>query len=115
MPRRPKRRERGMVLVMALFTMAALLVAATGALLVASSDIPATRNYRGAAQAHFAAESAILDALQTVNRPGAATFPNATGNNWTTPCGATSRHFGPFSRFTYNVTAYSCTNPANAR
>jgi len=113
MPRRPKRRERGMVLVMALFTMAALLVAATGALLVGSSDIRATRNYRGAAQVHFAAESAILDALQTVNGPGVVNFQNEIVNNWTTLWGATSRNFGPFSGFTYNVSVYSGTNPAN--
>ena len=113
MPRRPKRRERGMVLVMALFTMAALLVAATGALLVGSSDIRATRNYRGAAQVHFAAESAILDALQTVNGPGVVNFQNEIVNNWTTLWGATSRNFGPFSGFTYNVSVYSGTNPAD--
>ena len=113
MPRRPKRRERGMVLVMALFTMAALLVAATGALLVGSSDIRATRNYRGAAQVHFAAESAILDALQTVNGPGVVNFQNEIVNNWTTLWGASSRNFGPFSGFTYNVSVYSGANPAN--
>ena len=113
MPRTPKRRERGMVLVMALFTMAALLVAVTGALLVGSSDIRATRNYRGAAQVHFAAESAILDALQTVNGPGVVNFQNEIVNNWTTLWGASSRNFGPFSGFTYNVNVYSGTTPAN--
>jgi len=65
-----------MVLVMALFTMAALLVAATAALLVGASDVRATRNYRGAAQVHFVAESAILDAMQTVNGPGTVNFQN---------------------------------------
>ncbi|TMA58127.1 MAG: hypothetical protein E6J75_06100 [Deltaproteobacteria bacterium] len=113
MPRTPKRRERGMVLVMALFTMAALLVAVTGALLVGSSDIRATRNYRGAAQVHFAAESAILDALQTVNGPGVVNFQNEIVNNWTTLWGASSRNFGPFSGFTYNVSVYSGTTPAD--
>ena len=71
-----------MVLVMALFTMAALLVAATGALLVGASDVRATRNYRGAAQVHFVAESAILDAMQTVNGPGTVNFQNEIVNNW---------------------------------
>ena len=113
MPRRPKRRDRGMVLVMALFTMAALLVAATGALLVGSSDIRATRNYRGAAQVHFAAESAILDALQTVNGPGVVNFQAEIVNNWTTLWGASSRNFGPFSGFTYHVSVSSGANPAN--
>ena len=102
-----------MVLVMALFTMAALLVAATGALLVGASDVRATRNYRGAAQVHFVAESAILDAMQTVNGPGTVNFQNEIVNNWSALWGSTSRNFGPFSGFTYNVAVYSGANPAN--
>src|SRR5947208_3295991 len=111
MPRRPKRKDRGMVLVMALFTMAALLVAATGALLVGASDVRATRNYRGAAQVHFVAESAILDAMQTVNGPGTVNFQNEIVNNWSALWGSTSRNFGPFSGFTYNVAVYSGGTP----
>jgi len=113
MQRRPKRKDRGMVLVMALFTMAALLVAATAALLVGASDVRATRNYRGAAQVHFVAESAILDAMQTVNGPGTVNFQNEIVNNWSALWGSTSRNFGPFSGFTYNVAVYSGANPAN--
>src|SRR5438876_2946257 len=101
MSRKPKRADRGMVLVMALFTMAVLLAAATGALLVGSSDIRATRNHRGAAQVHFAAESGILDAMQTVNGPGVVNLQNEVVNQWTALWGTSARNFGPFSGFTY--------------
>src|SRR2546430_3043005 len=47
-----------------------------------ASDVRATRNYRGAAQVHFVAESAILDAMQTVNGPGTVNFQNEIVNNW---------------------------------
>ena len=113
MSRKPKRADRGMVLVMALFTMAVLLAAATGALLVGSSDIRATRNYRGAAQVHFAAESGILDAMQTVNGPGVVNLQNEVVNQWTALWGTSARNFGPFSGFTYTVAVYSGANPAN--
>ncbi|TMA69798.1 MAG: hypothetical protein E6J69_04650 [Deltaproteobacteria bacterium] len=113
MPRKPKRTDGGMVLVMALFTMAVLLAAATGALLVGSSDIRATRNYRGAAQVHFAAESGILDAMQTVNGPGVVNFQNEVVNQWTALWGTTARNFGPFGGFTYNVSVVPGANPAN--
>src|SRR5438128_3118655 len=113
MSRKPKRADRGMVLVMALFTMAVLLAAATGALLVGSSDIRATRNYRGAAQVHFAAESGILDAMQTVNGPGVVNLQNEVVDQWTALWGTSARNFGPFSGFTYTVAVYSGANPAS--
>src|SRR5207237_5231458 len=113
MPRKPKRTDGGMVLVMALFTMAVLLAAATGALLVGSSDIRATRNYRGAAQVHFAAESGILDAMQTVNGPGVVNFQNEVVNQWRALWGTTARDFGPVGGFTYNVSVVPGANPAN--
>src|SRR2546425_1571210 len=113
MPRKPKRADRGMVLVMALFTMAVLLAAVTGALLVGSSDIRATRNYRGAAQVHFVAESGILDAMQTVNGPGVVNLQNEVVNQWATLWGTTARNFGPFGGFTYSVSVYPDADPAN--
>jgi len=113
MPRKPNRADRGMALVMALFTMATLMAAVVGALLVGASDIRATRNYRGASQVHFVAESGILDAMQTVNGPGVVNLQNEVVNNWTAMWGATARNFGPFSGFTYNVAVYSGANPAN--
>src|SRR3989442_11091909 len=113
MPRKPKRTDRGMVLVMALFTMAVLLAAVTGALLVGASDSRATRNYRGAAQVHFVAESGILDAMQAVNGPGVVDLQNEVVNNWSALWGTTARNFGPFGGFTYNVAVYSGANPAS--
>jgi len=113
--RRARPSERGMALVMALFTVTALLLAATGALLVGSADMRATRNYRGAAQVHFAAESGILDALQNVNGAGIISFQNDVVNQWSNTFGTAARSFGPFAGFTYTVSPIlDAANPANS-
>src|SRR5262245_29227115 len=103
--RRPARRhgQKGIALPVALFTMACLLMVATSALLVGNSGIRATRNYRGAGQVHFAAESAISEAMQIINGPGVINFQNDVIANWPTMYGMMARNFAPLSGFTYFV------------
>src|SRR2546428_4843802 len=112
-PRRPG--ESGFALAVALFAMATLLLIVASALLVGSVNIEATRNFVGAAQAHFVAESAISEALQSVNGPGVVSFQNDVVGSWGTAFGASSHTFGPIAGFTYSVTAVaSASNPTNA-
>jgi hypothetical protein len=92
-----------MALAVALFAMTALLMTVTSALLVGSAGIRATRNYRGASQVHFVAESGIAHALQVVNRPGVTNFRNDVVNQWTTVFGTGTRSFGPLPGYTYSV------------
>jgi hypothetical protein len=89
----------------ALITMASLIVAAATGLQMASSNFRATRNYRGATQVHFAAESGITEALQVINGPGVVNFQSDVVNRWTTLWGTSAHSFSPLAGFTYNVTA----------
>jgi hypothetical protein len=105
--------ERGIALALALFAMAAMMVGATSALFVGADDIRASRNYRGAAQAHFAAESGLTHALQTINSVGVIDFKNEIvdewGNNW---FGATAQNF-PIAGYSYTLTPVEdATNPS---
>src|SRR5207247_7992373 len=103
--------ETGIALVLAMFALTTIVVASTSALLVASADIRATRNYRQASQVHFAAESAIAHALQVVNGPGVVNFQNDVVTPWATLFGTGARTFGPVGGYTYTVS--SLTDPAN--
>ena len=99
----------------ALFTLMAFIVATATSTLMASADIVATREARGASQVHFVAESGIAEALQRVNGPGVVNFQNDVVANWATAWGSGSHAFGPVSGFTYTVTAVvSATDPANS-
>src|SRR5438552_18204444 len=100
-PRRPG--ESGFVLAVALFAMATLLLIVASALLVGTVNVEATRNFRGAAQAHFVAESAISEALQVVNRPGVVNFQNDGLGEWATAFGRGSHTFAPIAGFTYSA------------
>jgi hypothetical protein len=113
-PKCPFRREneRGVVLVVALFTLATLMLVATGGMLVTSSTVRATRNYRGSAQVRFAAESAISEALQIINGPGLVAFDTNVVAPWTGIYGTADKSFAPFSGFTYYVTPFA--TPGNA-
>jgi hypothetical protein len=91
---------------LALFAMATLALALAASLIVGSSDIRATRNYRGATQVHFAAESAIAQALQIANKAngiGVVDYRNDVYNVWGTMFGTGARSFTPLSGFTYTV------------
>jgi len=98
----------------ALFTLMAFIVATATSTLMASADIVATREARGASQVHFVAESGIAEALQRVNGPGVVNFQNDVVGKWTTAWGSSSHAFGPVSGFTYTVTAVAgASDPAN--
>ena len=108
------RRERGIALVIALFAVATLLLAAASGLLVGSSNTRATRNYRGASQVHFAAEAGISHALQVINGVGVVNFQNDVVNGWSTTFGAGTRSFGALPGFRYTVNALANgANPAD--
>lgn len=110
-----RRGERGIALVLTLFALMALAMMTAGALLVGSSGIRATRNYRGAAQVHFASESAISQAMQVINGPGVINFQNDVVAAWPTLFGNAARQFGPLSGFSYTVAVTaSAADPANA-
>ena len=99
--------QRGIALVVALFTLAMLMLAATGGMLVTTSTVRATRNYRGSAQVRFVAESGISEALQVVNGPGLVSFQTNVVAPWTNIYGTADRSFAPLSGFTYSVTPFA--------
>jgi hypothetical protein len=110
--RRP-RAERGFALAMTLFAMSTLLMAAATAAYIASADIHATRNYRAASQAHFAAESGVSHAVQVVNGIGVVNFNNEIVAQWGTVFGTAAQNFGQ-PGYTYSVVALQdAADPAN--
>jgi hypothetical protein len=103
--------ERGLALAVALFALATLTVTASTSLLVGGAGLRATRNYRGATQVHFAAESAISEAVQAINGPGVVHFENDVVTPWGTLWGTSARSFA-LGGFTYTVTPFA--TPGNA-
>src|SRR5262249_31351088 len=104
-PRTVRPGERGVALALALFVMAALTVGATSALYIGSEDIKATRNYRGAVQAHFAAESGITRAVQRINQVGVIDFKNEIVDEWSNNWFGTNAQTFPLSGYSYTLTA----------
>jgi hypothetical protein len=94
--------ERGVVLAVVIFAIAALLIGSAGALLVGSGDIQATRNFRSASQATFVAESALTHALQDVNAVGVINYENEVVDGWSNFLGSADRDFG-FGGWQYAV------------
>src|SRR5205809_4619463 len=112
-PSRP--REQGFALAVALFAMGTLLLLVASALLIGTANVEATRNFRGAVQVHFVAESAISEALQVANGPGVVNFQNDVVGQWATAFGSGGHAFAPIAGFTYSVApAASAGSPANA-
>src|SRR5437773_203232 len=112
-PSRP--REQGFALAVALFAMGTLLLLVASALLIGTANVEATRNFRGAVQVHFVAESAISEALQVANGPGVVSFQNDVVGEWATAFGSGGHAFAPIAGFTYSVApAASAGSPANA-
>lgn len=99
-----RRNEAGMALVFALFGLGALVLAGAAALLAGSGNLVATRNYRGAEQVHFAAESGLTRALQAVNAVGVVHFRNEVVDNWGSFLGAGTQNFA-LNGFRYSVVA----------
>jgi len=107
--------QEGIALVLALLSMMTLLLAAATGLLVGSSSVSAMRNYRGAGQVHFVAESGISEALQTINGPGVINLQNDVVNQWGALWGPATHGFAPLSGFSYVVTPIATPgNTANA-
>src|SRR5437762_12679330 len=114
--RRPGRASgAGIAMAVALFALRVFVVRAAASALIARSDVRARRDTRGGSQAHFAAESAIAEALQRVNAPGVVNFQNDVVGQWAGVWGAGTHTFGPVSGCTYTVTPVaSATDPTNA-
>lgn len=116
-PTCPSRRkgQQGLAMAVALFTLATLMLAATSGMLVTSSTVRATRNYRGSSQVRFAAESAISQALQIINGPGLVSFQDNVVTPWAGTYGTANRAFAPLAGFEYYVTPIATVgNAANA-
>ena len=96
--------QDGIALVLALLSMVTLLLAAATGMLVGSAGMSAMRNYRGAGQVHFVAESGISEALQRINGTGVINIQNDVVNQWTAVWGSSSHGFAPLSGFSYVVT-----------
>jgi hypothetical protein len=105
--------ERGIAMALALFAMAAMMVGATSALFIGADDIEGSRNYRGAAQAHFAAESGLTHALQTINAVGVINFENEIVDHWDDNWfGSTPQSFA-LAGYQYTLTPVAdATNPS---
>jgi hypothetical protein len=103
-------------MVIALFTLVALAVMVSVGTLIGGSNTRATRNYREASQSQFVAESAIAQALQTVNSTsGVRNFQTDVVQAWPTMWGSGTRTFATQGGYTYSVTAAaSAGNPQNA-
>ncbi len=114
--RRRCRRSGGFALVLVLFVLLTLALVTAGTLLGTSADLRATRNYRGAQQVHFVAESGISMALQKVNAVGVVNFQNDVVNQWAAVFGGTgAQPFAPLPGFSFTVVPVaSAGNPANA-
>src|SRR2546427_11478454 len=80
----PRPGEAGFALAVALFAMATLLLLVASALLIGTANVEATRNFRGAVQVHFVAESAISEGLQVANGAGVVSFQNDVVVEWAT-------------------------------
>src|SRR2546426_10229198 len=112
---RSRQRAGGFALAVALFAMGTLLLLVASALLIGTANVEATRNFRGAIQVHFVAESAISEALQVANGPGVVNFQNDVVGQWATAFGSGGHAFAPIAGFTYSVApAASAGSPANA-
>jgi hypothetical protein len=101
--RTARRGERGIALAVTLFAIVALLIASTGALMIGARDTEATRNYRGAQEIHFVAESGLTHALQKVNAVGIVNFQNEVVNNWDNWLGTAPRTFPGLTGYSYSV------------
>jgi hypothetical protein len=99
-------RERGVSMVIALITLATLLLTASTGLLVGSAGVRSTRSFRGASQVHFVAESAVSEAVQRINGPGVVHWKNDVVDNWGAYWTGT-KGFGPLAGFTYDATVWA--------
>jgi hypothetical protein len=106
-PCRRRAPERGISMVIALISLATLLLTASTGLLIGSAGVRATRSFRGTTQVHFVAESAIAEAVQRVNGPGIVHWKEDVVDNWGTIWGGAMRNFGPLAGFRYAATVWA--------
>ena len=115
--RRARWQERGVTMVLAIITTAALLMLIAGGLVESGATLRSTYNYSAATQALYTAESGVLDAVKTINGPGVVDFENEVTSSWGTLFGNASRAFPSASGFSYTVapvvTAWDAADPAN--
>jgi hypothetical protein len=100
---RTRRGERGVTMVMAVLTMAALLVLVAGGLVSSSASLRTTHNYGYATQALFVAESGVLDAVKTINGPGVVNYETEVAESWSTVFGGNARTFSGTAGYSYTV------------
>jgi hypothetical protein len=106
--------ERGLALAIVLFAMTVLLMTMASGALIVTADVLATRNTRGASQAHFVAESGISHALQAINAVGVVDFRSNVVNQWNALFGTASRTFPAAAGYRYAVVALpDAGDPAN--
>jgi hypothetical protein len=113
LPAGRRRNQQGIALVIAIFALAAFMLAAAAGLLVGSSNAKATRNYRGATQVHFVAESAVSEALQIMNGPGVVHFQNDVVNSWGATWGTAPKGFPALSGYGYAAAVTAGADPQN--
>ena len=65
--RRNRRQERGVTMVLAMISTAAMMLMVAGGLAESAATLRTSYNYRFATQALYAAESGVLDAVKTIN------------------------------------------------
>jgi len=111
---RDAKNQRGATLLITLLAMIVISMVAASGFLVGSAGVRATRNYRGASQVHYVAESGIAEALQIVNVPGILDFQQDILTEWTTLFGIGPKPFAPMPGYTYQVTpVVNLADPAN--
>lgn len=99
-----RRGQQGSTIVMAMLSMAVLFVLIGGGLVSSRASLRTTQNYESSTQALFVAESALLDAVKTINGPGVVNYQNEVVDSWSSIFGSGSRDFNAATGFTYTVT-----------
>ena len=105
--------QRGITLVIVIFALATFMMVAASGLIVASAGSKATRNYRGATQVHFVAESAVSEAVQLMNGPGVIHFENDIVDHWGTLWGTLPLGFPSGSGYSYVAAVTPGADPQN--
>jgi hypothetical protein len=112
-----RRRERGVTMVTAITTTAALSVLVAGGLLTSATNMQTSHNYHFSTQALYAAESGLLHAVKTVNGPGVVNYQTEVVDSWATVFGSGERAFDALTGFAYSIvpvaTPWDTADPAN--
>jgi hypothetical protein len=112
-PLRRRRREGGFALVFAIFTIAALLLAISSAMVTGASNGRAATNYRAASQVRFVAESGLTDAIANINGTGVINYQTDIVGTWSTRFGTGTKTFAAIPGYLYAVTTTVGANVQN--